>query len=158
MKKKIIIGLVLIFCLVLFIGGSIDDQTNYNEEDSLKTESQDNEKAETDLTSNYTTEENNCYIDAEDYLNTTSFSKQGLIDQLSSKYGDNYPKKTAEKIVNDIEKQEKISWDKECEEAAQDYLDTMSFSKQGLIDQLCSRYGDNFTKEQAEKAVNKVYK
>jgi len=160
MKKKIIIGVILVicFCFVLAMCGSTDDQTNYSENNSTEETSYDTEETTTDSNSNYTMEEDNCYYAALSYLDTMGFSKKGLIDQLSSEYGDNYPKETAEKIVNDIENQGKVDWDKECEESAQDYLDTMPFSKEELIDQLSSEYGENFTKEQAERAVDKVYK
>lgn len=159
MKKKIIIGVILVlcFCFVLAMCGSTDDQTNYNETYSTE-ETSNTEETTADLTSNYTMEEENCYDAALSYLDALPFSKKGLIDQLSSEYGDNYPKEVAEKIVNDIEKEGKVDWDKECEEAAQSYLDTMPFSKEELIDQLSSEYGESFTTEQAEKAVDKVYK
>ena len=51
-----------------------------------------------------------------------------------------------------------VNWDAEAVEAAKSYLDSGSFSKQGLIDQLSSEYGEGFSHEVAVKAVNKVYR
>ena len=48
-------------------------------------------------------------------------------------------------------------WKKEAVEAAQNYLDTMPFSKAGLIEQLSSSAGDKFTRAQARYAASKVY-
>ena len=104
------------------------------------------------------TEGKNAYRAAKNYLDYMAFSKKGLIQQLSSEYGDGYPKKVAEKAVNALEKEEDIDWTEEAKEAAQNYLNTMSFSKDGLIQQLESEYGDQFTHEQAVKAVEAVYK
>ena len=41
-------------------------------------------------------------------------------------------------------------------QAAKDYLHTSSFSCQGLIEQLSSSAGDNYTEEQAQYAAKKV--
>lgn len=47
-------------------------------------------------------------------------------------------------------------WKAEAVESAKSYLETGAFSRQGLVDQLSSAYGDQFTKEQAVYAVNKA--
>ena len=46
----------------------------------------------------------------------------------------------------------------EAVEAAQSYLDAMSFSRQELKQQLTSEYGSGFTEEEAEYALDQVYK
>jgi hypothetical protein len=51
-----------------------------------------------------------------------------------------------------------VDWEKQAERSAQNYLDTMSFSKDELINQLCSDAGDQYTREEAEAAVEAVYK
>lgn len=105
------------------------------------------------------TEEKHAYKSAQNYLDFKGFSKAGLIDQLSSEYGDNYPRKVAEKAVNFMEKYDKVNWTEQAKRAAQSYLDSgMSFSKAGLVQQLESPYGEQFTHEQATKAVDAVYK
>lgn len=102
----------------------------------------------------YTKAQEQAIGSAESYLDMSGFSKQGLIEQLSSDAGDGFPRKVAVFAVNHI----KVSWKEQAVRSAQDYLDMSSFSKQGLIDQLSSSAGDQYTREQAEYAVNKVYK
>lgn len=89
---------------------------------------------------------------AKDYLAMSGFSKAGLIDQLSSKAGDGYPRADARFAVNHIH----VNWREQAVRSAKDYLDMSSFSRQGLIDQLSSPYGDQFTRAQAEYAADKV--
>ena len=56
---------------------------------------------------------------------------------------DNIPKKT-----------EQFDWDDQSYKKAKDYIKTMAFSKNGLIDQLESC--EKFTKAQAKQAVNRL--
>jgi hypothetical protein len=80
---------------------------------------------------------------AENYLEFKGFSKQGLIDQLSSEYGDKYPKADA-------------VWAEQAVRSGQSYLDFQAFSRDGLIQQLSSSAGDKFTKAQATYAADKL--
>lgn len=82
---------------------------------------------------------------AQNYLDFSAFSKQGLIDQLSSKYGDAYSVKDATAAVNTLT----VDWNEQAAKSAKNYLDMSPFSCSGLIDQLASPYGDKFTKSQA---------
>jgi hypothetical protein len=89
---------------------------------------------------------------AQDYLDYSAFSRQGLIDQLSSEYGDSFPVKDAEYAVDSLD----VDWNEQAAKAAQDYLDYDSFSRQGLIDQLSSEFGDQYTVEQATYGVDQT--
>lgn len=89
---------------------------------------------------------------AEMYLEAGGFSKAGLVDQLSSKYGEGFPKADAVFAVNHV----KVDWNHEAVECAQNYLDMGGFSHAGLVDQLSSPYGDQFTHAQAEYAATHV--
>jgi hypothetical protein len=89
---------------------------------------------------------------AEDYLDYTAFSRQGLIDQLSSEYGSGFELEDATWAVGQLS----VDWKEQAVIAAQDYLDYTSFSRQGLIDQLSSPYGSQFTVEEATFAVNQI--
>ena len=152
---KIALGIVLaIVVLIVGCGMLLDAGTTTTDE---KVQEVSEEKGE-DITADWTMEQKNAFEAGYSYIDLMSFSKQGLIEQLSSEYGDNYPQDVAEFAVQALEDNDMVDWDVECEEAAQDYLDNMSFSKQELIEQLSSEYGDQFTVEQAERAVEKVYK
>lgn len=100
----------------------------------------------------YTLEQQNALGAARSYLDVMPFSRQGLIDQLSSQYGSGYPVDVATWAADTIG----ADWNAEAVEAAQSYLDTMSFSRQGLYDQLTSAYGSQFTPEQANHALAAV--
>lgn len=110
-----------------------------------------------EIGANWTAEQRNAYNAGKQYLAYSAFSKQGLIDQLSSEVADNYPVDAAEFAVDQIERRGEVDWYEQAERAAREYLDYTSFSKQGLIDQLSSEYGSKFTQEQAEQAVENVY-
>lgn len=89
---------------------------------------------------------------AHDYLQFEAFSKQGLIDQLDSKYGDGYSKAVATYAVTHI----RVSWYKQAVKSAKSYLRFEHFSRSGLINQLHSPYGEKFTYRQAVYAANHV--
>ena len=89
---------------------------------------------------------------AESYLEFRGFSRQGLIDQLSSEYGDQYPVEAATAAVDSLA----VDWNAQAVRAAESYLEFQAFSRQGLIDQLSSEYGDQFTVEQATHGANAV--
>jgi hypothetical protein len=110
-------------------------------------------EAKPDPTAGWTMSQKQAVASAEDYLDTQSFSKKGLQDQLSSEYGEGFPVKDAIFAVNHID----VDWNKQAAAAAADYLDTQSFSKSGLIDQLESEYGEQFTHAQAVYGANQAY-
>ena len=64
---------------------------------------------------------------------------------LSVKYGDGFSKKDATFAVDYL----KIDYKKQAAQAAEDYLDYSHFSCNGLIQQLESKYGDQYTHAQA---------
>ena len=87
---------------------------------------------------------------ARSYLEYSGFSRQGLIDQLSSEYGEQYPVDVATAAVDSLD----VDWNAEAAEAAKSYLEYSSFSRQGLIEQLTSEYGEQFTQAEAEYGVS----
>jgi hypothetical protein len=89
---------------------------------------------------------------AQDYLDYSAFSRQGLIDQLSSEYGSGFNLGDATWAVSQL----KVSWREQAVQSAKDYLDYSSFSRQGLMEQLSSPYGSQYTLEEATYAVNQI--
>jgi subtilisin family serine protease len=90
-----------------------------------------------------------------EYLgNGQGFSRKGLIKQLSSEYGEDYPVKTATEAVDILQKAGVIDWNEEAVKSAQSYLSSQSFSRKGLIKQLESSYGEGFTHAQAVYGVD----
>lgn len=98
-------------------------------------------------------EHRNALRSAESYLDFTSFSYQGLYDQLTSEYADSYSPDAAQYAVDNVD----ADWFQEAVESAESYLDFMPMSETELFNQLTSDYGDKFTSEQAQHAVDTVY-
>lgn len=88
------------------------------------------------------------------YLGHSAFSRAGIVGQLSSEYGEAYPLGDAEFAVARLEAEGGVDWNAEAAEAAASYLSHTAFSRQGLLDQLTSQYGEQFTPEQAEYGVS----
>lgn len=103
-----------------------------------------------------TMSQQNAVKEALSYLDSLAFSRQGLIDQLSSQYGSQFPRADAKFAVEVVEKYYSIDWNEQAVKAARSYLDSQSFSCQGLIDQLSSQYGSQFTREEATYGANSV--
>ncbi len=102
--------------------------------------------------SNLTTSQQNAAQAARGYLSIGPFSKQGLINQLSSSAGDGYSVQDATVAVDGLN----VDWTAEAVKAAKSYLQTSSFSCQGLTEQLSSSAGDGYTVAQAQAAATKV--
>ena len=104
------------------------------------------------LAQDLTGPQKNAVRSAENYLSFAGFSRDGLIEQLSSPYGDGYDVADATAAVNSLA----VDWNAEAVEAAQQYLEISGFSCSGLIEQLASEYGNKFTKSQATYAAQQV--
>lgn len=91
---------------------------------------------------------------AQNYLDLgTGFSKEGLLKQLTSSYGNGFSEKDAEFAVSYL----KPDWNAQAVEAAKNYMNlNTGFSRASLIQQLTSSYGSGFTEAQAEYAADKV--
>lgn len=89
--------------------------------------------------------QSNAVRSAEEYISITGFSRDGLIEQLSSSYGDDYEIADATIAVDSLN----IDWNEQAIRSAKDYLDITGFSCNGLIKQLSSSYGDRYTVSEA---------
>lgn len=83
---------------------------------------------------------------AESYLSFSSFSKQGLYDQLLY---EKYPEEAAQYAVDNIQ----TDWNENALGTAKSYLDFTSFSDAGLYDQLLY---EGYTDEQAQYAIDNL--
>lgn len=86
----------------------------------------------------------NAVSKAMEYLNFTSFSRQGLIEQLVY---DEFSTADAVFAVDSIS----VDWNEQAAKKAAEYLNFSSFSRGGLIDQLVF---DGFTQSQAQYGVS----
>ena len=106
----------------------------------------------TALGSNLTPSQQNALRSAQSYLEFSGFSRQGLIDQLSSEFADQYPVEDATVAVDSLN----VDWIAQAVKSAQSYLESSGFSRQGLIDQLSSQFGDQYTLDEATLAVDSL--
>jgi Host cell surface-exposed lipoprotein len=102
----------------------------------------------------FTTAQQQAIASAESYLQSEpGFSKLGLISQLHSPYGEGFSEKLAVFAVAHV----KVNWFRQAVYAARSYMrNEPGWSYSGLVDQLHSPYGENFTLRQAEYAARKV--
>lgn len=91
--------------------------------------------------------ERNALSSANNYLKYTSFSKQGLKDQLLF---EGYSESESNYAVNTID----VDWNEQAYKSAKNYLEYSSFSYSGLVDQLVF---SGFTYDEAEYGANKAY-
>lgn len=89
---------------------------------------------------------------AEQYAKTMHMSKEGIYDQLTSEYGENFPKEAAQYAIDNIE----FDWKANALEKAKSYAESMDMSDSAIYDQLISEYGEKFTAEEAQYAVDNL--
>ena len=94
----------------------------------------------------FTVSQENAIETAESYLDSSSFSEQGLIEQLEF---EGYPAADAKFAVKHIS----VNWNEQAAKSAKEYLDYSSFSREGLIEQL---EFEGFTTHQAIYGVDKT--
>jgi len=91
---------------------------------------------------------------AQGYLSDgQGFSEAGLLKQLTSSYGEKFATADAEWAIAQLHP----DWNAQAVISAKGYMsDGQGFSRDGLIQQLTSSYGEGFTLAQATYAVNQV--
>lgn len=94
----------------------------------------------------------NAVRSARQYLQFKGFSRRGLIQQLSSDFGDGYSVADATRAVDSLN----VNWNEQAVRAARAYLEFQGFSCQGLIRQLSSDAGDKFTESEARYGAQRA--
>lgn len=89
---------------------------------------------------------------AKSYNEFSHMSKQGLYDQLTSEYGEQFSAEAAQYAIDNLD----ADYMENALLKAESYLEMSGFSKQGLYDQLTSEYGERFTADEAQYAVDNV--
>jgi hypothetical protein len=125
------------------------EQKEREEREQREKEAEEREQNEIE---NATVSQQNALKEAESYLNTSSFSEAGLIEQLSSEAGSQFPRADAVWAVEHLH----VNWNEQAVKEAESYLKTSSFSCEGLIEQLSSEAGSQFTVAQAEYGARQV--
>ena len=87
---------------------------------------------------------------AESYSKIMHMSKNGIYEQLTSEYGENFEADAAQYAIDNI----KADWNANALAKAKSYQETMNMSKNAIYDQLISEYGEKFTAEEAQYAID----
>ncbi|WP_218016144.1 Ltp family lipoprotein [Sphingobium abikonense] len=95
--------------------------------------------------SNLTGPQQNAARSAQQYISISGFSRDGLIDQLSSDAGNGYAVADATVAVDSLN----IDWKEQAARSAKQYLEMSGFSCKGLIEQLSSSAGSQYTVSEA---------
>ncbi|MBR0474127.1 MAG: Ltp family lipoprotein [Erysipelotrichaceae bacterium] len=98
------------------------------------------------------TEYKNALKKAETYSDVMFMSKEGIYQQLTSEYGERFPKDAAEWAVEHLN----ADYNYNALKKAETYSTSMYMSKKGIYDQLVSPYGEKFTKSEAQYAVDNL--
>lgn len=167
-KKKMgvlkITGIVIGVLFVIGVIGSVfgDGGTQKNNDTSItadnvsKTESV-NESTETetatqDMDENIPKEYTSALNKAQSYSEMMHMSKQGIYDQLTSEYGEQFSAEAAQYAVDNLNADYKIN----ALEKAKEYQESMDMSPEAIRDQLTSEYGEKFTQEEADYAISNL--
>lgn len=94
----------------------------------------------------------NALRSAKTYSDMMHMSKQGIYDQLTSEYGDQFDVEAAQYAIDNI----KGDYLEAALKSAKNYQETMSMSKDAIYDQLTSEYGEKFTVEEAQYAIDNL--
>jgi hypothetical protein len=107
---------------------------------------------EEDQEADLTGPQRNAVRSAKQYLGMSGFSRDGLVDQLSSDAGDGYDRSDATVAVDSLN----VDWNAQAVRSAKQYLDLSGFSCNGLIEQLSSDAGDQYTASQARHGAQQA--
>lgn len=110
------------------------------------------ESAETPTSADMSVSQEQAIKAAEAHLDSGHFSAKGLLEQLTSEYGEGFPEADAAFAIAYLDP----DWNAEARDAAAAYLESGSFSRNSLMEQLTSEYGEQFTQAQAAQAVESV--
>ncbi|WP_218689116.1 Ltp family lipoprotein [Psychrobacter sp. BF1] len=148
MFKWIAIILVVLFIIGLIAG--TDDTTTTGQTAVSNDAAAEPVASETEVVaavdSGMTKQQKNAVRSAKNYISFAGFSRDGLINQLSSDAGDGYNIDDATIAVDGMD----IDYNEQAGKSASNYISIQGFSCDGLITQLSSPAGDKYTKEQAE--------
>lgn len=81
-------------------------------------------------------------------------SKQGIYDQLTSEYGEQFTAEEAQYAVDNLQ----TDYNRNALEKAKSYQENMDMSPEDIRDQLTSEYGEQFTPEEADYAIQNLNK
>lgn len=167
MFKKVLIGIVAVFVILGVIGAIAgEDEEKVNtpvvaEKTETTTEAPKEEakkevvevKEEAKQEVKISREFKAALAKADFYANEMYMSKKGLYEQLTSEYGESFPKDAAKYAVDNVV----TDWNKNALEKAKTYQE-MNMSRNSVREQLLSKDGEGFTKSEVKYAMDNLPK
>lgn len=144
----VILAFIVFMILVSIPSGGSDSTSDQTEAVSSKTEQISKEDAAKD--EDVPREYKNALKKAKSYSDNLYMSKQGIYDQLTSEYGNNFPAEAAQYAVDNL----KTDYNRNALKKAESYSKNMSMSTNEIYEQLTSPYGEKFTPEEAQYAID----
>jgi hypothetical protein len=157
-RRHPILTVILTLVLLAIIGSAVSSSDNTGSSETSAIQAAVNASTPsvppTPGPSDMTTEQEQAVQSAKSYLSLgKGFSRAGLIKQLSSSYGEGFPRDVAVFAVDSLN----VDWDAQAVASAKSYMSLgTGFSRAGLIQQLSSSYGEGFTQAQASYAADAV--
>ncbi|QTJ59044.1 Ltp family lipoprotein [Dolosigranulum pigrum] len=125
---------------------AVKEQQEEKLEDSTKEESKETEEDDV------STEFKNAYKKGKNYAEHMHMSKDSVYEQLTSEYGEGFEADAAQYAVDKLA--DEIDWNENALKKAKNYQQDMSMSRSNIYEQLISEYGEQFTEEQAQYAID----
>lgn len=150
--KKSIWKIVLVGFVVLAVVGAIGSGGSNESADgvpSQEPQAQQVQEPEPEPEPDVPAEYRSALKKAESYSEMMHMSKQGIYDQLTSEYGEQFSPEAAQYAVDNLQ----ADYNANALAKAQSYQDDMNMSPEAIRDQLTSEYGEQFTQEEADYAV-----
>lgn len=150
--KKSTWKIVLVGFVVLVVIGAIGLGDSYESADGVsprEPQTQQAQEPEPEPEPDVPAEYRSALKKAESYSEMMHMSKQGIYDQLTSEYGEQFSPEAAQYAVDNLQ----ADYNANALAKAQSYQDDMNMSPEAIRDQLTSEYGEQFTQEEADYAV-----
>lgn len=94
----------------------------------------------------------NALRSAKTYSDMMHMSKQGIYNQLTSEYGDQFDVEAAQYALDNLN----ADYNENALKCGENYKKTMHMSKARIYDQLTSENGEKFTPEEAQYAIDNI--
>lgn len=145
MKK----GLKVFLTAAIVLSAVACSTANYKE---TKTKETKEKIVETKEDTSVPKEYRNALRSAKTYSDMMHMSKQGIYDQLTSEYGDQFDVEAAQYAIDNLN----VDYKENALKCRENYKKTMHMSKARIYDQLTSEYGEKFTAEEAQYAIDNL--
>lgn len=143
--KIALVGFVVLVAVGSFGSGGADEPVEGGSSRKAQVQQVQEPEPEPDVPTEY----RSALKKAETYSEMMHMSKQGIYDQLTSEYGEQFSPEAAQYAIDNLQ----ADYNANALAKAQAYQDDMSMSPEAIRDQLTSEYGERFTQEEADYAV-----